>query len=75
MLVCCLSGGGPLVAAGVKKPVDGPVLAVDPLDDVLLAHDPSNGHEPLLPLNRRPWFVIGMQQELPARVTATALGS
>ena len=75
LLVCCLGGGEPLVAAGVKKPVDGPVLAIGPLDDVLLAQDPSNGDEPLLPLERGPRFVIGIQQELPARMTATALGS
>ena len=45
-----LGGGEPPLTVGVKEPVEGPVLAVDLLDDVLLAQDPPNGHEPLLPL-------------------------
>ena len=47
---CCLGGGLPPVAVGVKESVERPVLAVGLLDDVLLAQDPPDSCEPLLPL-------------------------
>ena len=34
-----LGGGEPPLTVGVKEPVEGPVLAVDLLDDVLLAQE------------------------------------
>jgi len=61
-----LGGGEPPLTVGVKEPVEGPVLAVDLLDDVLLAQDPPDSHEPLLPLEWGAWFAIGVQQEFPA---------
>ena len=69
-----LGGGEPPLAVGVKEPVDCPVLAVDLLDDVLLAQDPPDSDEPLFPLEWGACFVIGVQQELPARWAAPALG-
>ena len=70
-----MGGGKPLLAVGVKESVERPVLAVDLLDDVLLAQDPPDSDEPLFPLEWGAWFVIGVQQELPARWAAPALGS
>jgi hypothetical protein len=50
-------------------------LVVGLFDGVLLAQVAADSGEPLLPLKWGVWFVVGVQQEFPARRTAPTLGS
>src|SRR5258708_28686895 len=72
---CAAFGGEPPLAVRVEEPVEGPVLAVDLLDDVLLAQYAPDGHEPLFPLVWAAWLVVGVEQKFPACGTAPVLGS
>src|SRR6266508_4463515 len=60
----------------MDEPVGGSfVVAVCPLDDVLLAQRPTGGHEPLLPLAWGSGLVLGVQQVVPAPPAAALLGA
>lgn len=60
-LVHRLSGKDLPSAVRVEEPVEGPVLAVDLFDDVLLGQHSPDGHEPLFPLAWAAWLVLGVQ--------------
>ncbi len=54
---------------------DFSAVAVHPLNDVLLGQRPADGHEPLFPLARGLWFVVGVQQIVPSQRAPAALRS
>src|SRR2546421_12963321 len=60
----------------VTEPVTGPsaVWSLRPLDHALLAQRAAGGDEPLLPLLWGLWFLLGVDQQLPACRTAVILG-
>src|SRR2546425_5623649 len=60
----------------MAEPVTGPsaVWSLRPLDHALLAQRAAGGNEPLLPLLWGLWFLLGVDQQLPACRTAITLG-